>query len=69
MEITWFSLIIAYAVVYLGIWMIVERICKCIEHCATAKAFSSLSSRNSKSADLLLKIMKDMTEKPEENGE
>ena len=32
--------IISFFIIYLCIYALISRICKCIEHCATARAYS-----------------------------
>lgn len=32
--------IIAVTIVYLCVYALISRICKCVEHCATARAYS-----------------------------
>ncbi len=35
-----FEAIIAFLVVYVALYTLISRICQCVEHCATAKAYS-----------------------------
>lgn len=32
--------VIAFLIVYLCVYSMINRVCQCIEHCATAKAYS-----------------------------
>ena len=34
--------VILFSIVYLYVYALICRICKCIEHCATARAYSKL---------------------------
>lgn len=36
----WWQMVIAFVVVYLCVYALIGRICQCIEHCATARAYS-----------------------------
>lgn len=35
--------IIAFLILYLCFYALISRVCKCIEHCATARAYSKFS--------------------------
>ena len=37
---TFWQMVIAFIVVYLCVYALIDRICQCIEHCATARAYS-----------------------------
>lgn len=37
---TFGQLVIAFIIVYLCAYALISRVCKCIEHCATARAYS-----------------------------
>ena len=37
---TFWQMVIAFIVVYLCVYAFIDRICQCIEHCATARAYS-----------------------------
>ena len=37
---TFGQVIIAFVIVYLCVYALIDRICQCIEHCATARAYS-----------------------------
>lgn len=37
---TFWQMVIAFIVVYLCVYALISRICQCIEHCATARAYS-----------------------------
>lgn len=37
---TFWQMVIAFIVIYLCVYALIGRICQCIEHCATARAYS-----------------------------
>ena len=37
---TFWHIVIAFVIVYLCVYALIGRICQCIEHCATARAYS-----------------------------
>lgn len=37
---TFWQMIIAFVIVYCCFYSLISRICQCIEHCATARAYS-----------------------------
>ena len=37
---TFWQMVITFVVVYICIYALIDRICQCIEHCATARAYS-----------------------------
>lgn len=37
---TFIQIVIAFIAVYLCVYALIGRICQCIEHCATARAYS-----------------------------
>lgn len=37
---TFIQMVIAFVIVYLCVYALIGRICQCIEHCATARAYS-----------------------------
>lgn len=37
---TFMQFIVAFFILYLCIYALINRVCKCIEHCATARAYS-----------------------------
>lgn len=37
---TFVQFIIAFFILYLCVYALINRVCKCIEHCATARAYS-----------------------------
>ena len=37
---TFWQMVIAFIVVYICVYALIDRICQCIEHCATARACS-----------------------------
>lgn len=37
---TFIQFIVAFFILYLCVFALINRICKCIEHCATARAYS-----------------------------
>ena len=37
---TFVQIVIAYLIVYICVYALINRVCQCIEHCATAKAYS-----------------------------
>ena len=39
---TFIQYLILFSLVYLYVYALIGRICKCIEHCATARAYSKL---------------------------
>lgn len=43
---TFIQYLILFSLVYLYVYALIGRICKCIEHCATARAYSKLKLAN-----------------------
>lgn len=39
---TFSQILISFVVVYLCVYALIRRICRCIEHCATAKSYLSI---------------------------
>lgn len=39
---TLFQQLIVFVVLYIGAYSLVDRICKCVEHCASAKGYAKL---------------------------
>ncbi len=37
---TFIQFIVAFFILYLCVYALINRVCKCIEHCATARAYS-----------------------------
>ncbi len=37
---TFTQLLVAFGIIYFCAYAVINRICRCIEHCATARAFS-----------------------------
>lgn len=37
---TFIQFIVAFFILYLCVFTLINRVCKCIEHCATARAYS-----------------------------
>lgn len=37
---TFLQYMIAFLILYLCVYALISRVCKCIEHCATARAYS-----------------------------
>lgn len=37
---TFVQIVIAFLIVYICVYALIDRVCQCIEHCATAKAYS-----------------------------
>lgn len=37
---TFMQMVIAFVIVYICVYALIGRICQCIEHCATARAYS-----------------------------
>lgn len=37
---TFWQMVIAFVVIYLCVYALIGRICQCIEHCATVRAYS-----------------------------
>lgn len=37
---TFVQIVIAFLIVYICVYTLINRVCQCIEHCATAKAYS-----------------------------
>lgn len=37
---TFIQFIVAFFILYLCVFALINRVCKCIEHCATARAYS-----------------------------
>ena len=37
---TFIQFIVAFFIFYLCVYALINRVCKCIEHCATARAYS-----------------------------
>ena len=37
---TFWQMVIAFIVIYIFVYALIGRICQCIEHCATARAYS-----------------------------
>lgn len=37
---TFVQIVIAFLIVYICVYALINRVCQCIEHCATAKAYS-----------------------------
>lgn len=37
---TFVQIVIAFLIVYICVYALINRACQCIEHCATAKAYS-----------------------------
>ena len=37
---TFVQIIIAFLIAYLCVYALINRVCQCIEHCATARAYS-----------------------------
>lgn len=40
---TFIQYIIAFLVLYLCVYALINRLCRCVEHCATARAYSRLT--------------------------
>lgn len=36
---TFVQIVIAFLIVYICVYALINRVCQCIEHCATAKAY------------------------------
>lgn len=50
---TLFQIVIVSLILYICIYALADRICKCVEHCATNKAFSRyLDSKGIKMAEI-----------------
>ncbi len=63
---TFVQALIAFIVVYLCVYALISRICQCIEHCATAKAYSTLKENGvSVSLENLQKTINKFKEKPD----
>lgn len=62
---TFIQCIVAFFILYLCIFALINRVCKCIEHCATAKAYGKFreSGVMVKMEDVQKKIKKDTEEK------
>lgn len=37
---TFVQIVIAFLIAYICVYALINRVCQCIEHCATAKAYS-----------------------------
>lgn len=37
---TFVQIVIAFLIIYICVYALINRVCQCIEHCATAKAYS-----------------------------
>lgn len=37
---TFVQIVVAFLIVYICVYALINRVCQCIEHCATAKAYS-----------------------------
>ncbi len=37
---TFVQIVIAFLIVYICVYALINRVCQCIEHCATARAYS-----------------------------
>ncbi|MBS4930279.1 MAG: hypothetical protein KH020_02940 [Clostridiales bacterium] len=46
MTVIWYALI--FFILYMCVYTLVSRICQCIEHCATARAFSKFEGTDLK---------------------
>ena len=42
---TFVQIVIAFLIVYICVYALINRVCQCIEHCATAKAYSKFRER------------------------
>lgn len=62
---TFIQCIVAFFILYLCIFALINRVCKCIEYCATAKAYGKFreSGVMVKMEDVQKKIKKDTEEK------
>lgn len=62
---TFIQYIVAFFILYLCVFALINRVCKCIEHCATAKAYGKFREAGSmvKMEDVQKKIEKDTEEK------
>lgn len=59
---TFLQYLIVGLILYLCLYALINRLCQCIEHCATAKAYGKLQEAGirSKMEDVKKKIEKDM---------
>lgn len=37
---TFIQIVVAFLIIYLCVYALINRVCQCIEHCATARAYS-----------------------------
>lgn len=37
---TFVQIVIAFLIIYICVYALISRVCQCIEHCATARAYS-----------------------------
>lgn len=63
---TFIQMVIAFIIVYLCVYALIGRICQCIEHCATARAYSKLKENGvSVSLENLQRTISKFKEKPD----
>ena len=60
---TFIQYIVTFFILYLCAFALINRVCKCIEHCATARAYGKL-----REAGVMMKI-EDVKKKIEKNTE
>jgi hypothetical protein len=48
MDITFVQGLIVIFVIYVCVYSLISRVCSCIEHCATSKAYESLKEAEAK---------------------
>lgn len=51
---TIFQYFLAFVVLYICIYALIDRVCKCIEHCSTAKAYGNFLKENERANDAIL---------------
>ena len=54
-----FQLVVITFFAYLAIYALIDRVCKCIEHCATARAFNNFTDMVNRSDEIREEIKKD----------
>ena len=61
MEFSW-VLIVAVIIGYICIYSLVDRVCKCAENCAIAKAFAAFSSINKRFVENAERMVNELRE-------
>lgn len=54
-----FKLVVITVVTYLLVYDLIDRVCRCVEHCATARAFNNFADMVNRADEIREEINKD----------